>query len=70
MTIDIILKAFDEQIAHLQSVRAEYLKVTLPKKSHHKQPAQKRTHTISAEGRKRIAAAARRRWAKQKKAAK
>jgi hypothetical protein len=63
-----LLSAVDSEIATLQQVRA----LLAGQGGHVRRAAKaaKKKHTMSAEGRARIAAAQKARWAKQKKAAK
>jgi hypothetical protein len=62
-----LLSSIDSEIAKLQQVRS-----LLAGQSGHvrRGPKPGKKHTMSAEGRARIAAAQRKRWAKQKKVAK
>jgi hypothetical protein len=68
-----IIKALDEEIARLHSVRellrgTQKLKPSIAELVSNGQPARKRV--ISAAGRRRIAEAQKRRWAKQKRKSK
>jgi hypothetical protein len=72
MTIETILNELDLQIARLQQVRA-ILANDSTKPSKKQAPttkAKSKKRVLSAEARARIAAAQRKRWAAQKKAAK
>jgi hypothetical protein len=76
-----ILAQIDQEIAHLQNARAllagdtfaprpkKAAKAAATKKGTAKKAVAKKKRNISPEGRKRIAEAVKRRWAKQKKAA-
>jgi len=78
MSISTLLSQIDAEIARLQQARALLSGTTAPKKRGRKPgatvkaaPAKKaKKRTMSAEGRARIAAAQKARWAAQKKAAK
>jgi hypothetical protein len=63
-----IVVELNNEISRLQRVRA----LLTGNQNEHvaARPAKKKHHAMSAEGRERIAAAQRKRWAKQKKAAK
>jgi hypothetical protein len=65
-----IIQRLDEEISRLQSARSVLLPVKLgrPAGSHRKVTVRRRK--MSEEGRKRIAAAMRKAWAKRRKAAK
>jgi len=68
MNLTDLLSSIESEIATLQQARA-LLTGTGSRTAKAGRPAKKK-HTMSAEGRARIAAAQRKRWAKQKRAAK
>jgi hypothetical protein len=74
MTVGEIVASLDDEIARLQQVRSLLSdgKVGVAPTSSNGlvRPRPAKKHTMSAEGRARIAAAQKARWAKQKKAAK
>ncbi len=65
MTLDQILSSLDAEIAQLERARALLSGIAATKTA---PPQSRRKGKMSAEGRKRIAEAQRKRWAKQKKA--
>ena len=75
MGVSEILTQIDREIAQLQHARALLEGETAPAPKKNKaapaapKPAKKKKRNLSAEGRKRIAEAVKKRWAEQKKAA-
>ena len=68
MTMNDLLSSIDSEIVRLQQVRA--LLAGTGSRTVKRGRSVKKKHTVSAAGRAAIAAAQRKRWAKQKKAAK